>query len=78
MWIAIEILTRLREQEKFQDIEAIQWSARDDAKLCKDVPEENKRQAIKYAVKCWDETGDRDMFRQLADRAYSELIQCRV
>lgn len=76
MWIAIEIFSRLRGQEKFQDIEAIQYWARDDVKLRNDVPEQKKRKAIKYAVEWWDELGDEKMLRRLADRVCGKLTQC--
>lgn len=32
--------------------------------------------AIKYAVECWDYTGDEEMFRQLVDRVCGKLTQC--
>ena len=50
MWIAIEMYIRLRAQQRFPDIEAIQWWARWDVKPRNDMLEANK-----YSVKCLDE-----------------------
>lgn len=78
MLIAIETFVSLNEWWEFQDLEAVEEWVQDEEGLCRDVQDEDKRNAIKYAVKAWAEMGEQELCQQLAVRAYGEGAQCSL
>lgn len=71
MWIALEVFTRLH-QDDFQDMDAVTRWSQDFPALSYDVPEEDKQDAICHAVQSWLDMGDEEFSRQLAERVYNE------
>lgn len=77
MWIMLETFLRLQGGWKdFEDMETVLEWVEDDEILREDVPEEEKREAIKYAAKCWLEIGDEELLRLLAARVYGHSVRC--
>lgn len=78
MWIMLETFVRLRGggSEEFEDMDTVLEWAKDDEIMREDVPEEEKREAIKYAAKCWVEIGDEELLRLLAARVYGHSVRC--
>lgn len=78
MLIAIETFVSLNEWWEFQDLEAVEEWVQDEEELCRDVEDEEKRNAIKYAVKAWAEIDEQELCQQLAVRVYGEGAQCSL
>lgn len=79
MWTMLETFVRLRGGgccEEFEDMETVLEWVKDDEILRENVPEEEKREAIKYAAKCWVEIGDEELLRMLAARVYGHSVRC--
>lgn len=77
MWVMLEIFLRLQAGESdFEDMEAVVEWAQDDQLLREDVPEEEKREAIRFAVDCWVEIGDEELLRLFSARVYGYSVQC--
>lgn len=77
MWIMLETFVRLQGGwEDFEDMETVLEWVKDDEMLRKDVPEEEKREAIKYAAECWVKIGDEELLRLLAARVYGHSVRC--
>lgn len=56
MWVMLETFLRLQAgQSEFEDMEAVLEWAQDDQLLREDVPEGEKREAIKFTVQFWVE-----------------------
>lgn len=72
MWIALDVFTRLH-QDDFQDMDAVTRWSQDFPALSYDVPEEDKQDAICHSAQSWLDMGGRGVFsRQLAERVYNE------
>lgn len=71
LWIALEIFTRLH-QDDFQDMDAVTRWAQDFPTPSHDVPEEDKRGSIRHAVETWLDMGNEEFSRQLAERVCNE------
>lgn len=67
LWIALEIFTRLH-QDDFQDMDAVTRSAQNFPTPSHDVPEEDKRGSIRHAFETWLDMGNEEFSRQLAER----------
>lgn len=79
MWVTLEIfLRRHAGWIDFEDMEAVLEWAHDDRLLREDVPEEEKREAIKFAIECWAKIGDEELLRLFAARLYGNSVQCTL
>lgn len=83
MWIMLETFVRLRGagghcggEEEFEDMETVLEWVKNDEILSENVPDEEKREAIKYAAKCWVKIGDEELLRLLAARVYGHSVRC--
>lgn len=77
MWIMLEIFLRLQGgRGYFEDMDTVLEWVEDDEYLREDVPEEEKREAIKYGAKCWAEIGDEELLRLLAARVHGYTVRC--
>lgn len=77
MWVMLEIFLRLyADNLDFEDMQTVLEWAQDDLVLRKDVPEEEKRKAINFAVECWLEIGDEELLWLFAARIYGTTVQC--
>lgn len=77
MWIMLEIFLRLyADDSDYEDMETVLEWARNDLLLREEVPEVEKRKAIKFAVECWVEIGDEELLRLFVARIYGPTVQC--